>query len=223
MPLRCKDTQTPAGDIVVHRGVVARGYVQSGAAVSAQVDAERRLDIARNHTATHLLHKALRDVLGEHAQQRGSLVAPDRLRFDFAHLNALSEDELQEIERRVNAAVRSNYAVGYNVMSQDEARQAGAMMLFGEKYGDVVRMISVGDSFSRELCGGTHLHATGEIGLFLLASESSIGAGLRRIEALTGRSAEAYVRQHLGLLSDVSRRLQAPPDRDLGQAGRFVR
>jgi alanyl-tRNA synthetase len=206
-----RDTQTPAGDIVVQRGVVARGYVQSGAAVSAHVDAERRLDIARNHTATHLLHKALRDVLGEHAQQRGSLVAPDRLRFDFAHLNSLSEGELHEIERRVNAAVRSNYAVGYNVMSQDEARRAGAMMLFGEKYGDVVRMISVGDSFSRELCGGTHLRATGEIGLFLIASESSIGAGLRRIEALTGRGAEAHVRRHLGLLDDVARRLQAPP------------
>jgi len=205
------DTQTPLGDLVVHRAVVTRGYVQSGARVQAVVDEERRLDIARNHTATHLLHKALRKVLGDHAQQRGSLVSPDRLRFDFAHLNALSQDEMHEIERLVNAAVRANYRVVYNTMSQDEARSAGATMLFGEKYGDVVRMISVGDDFSRELCGGTHLSATGQIGLFVLASESSIGAGLRRIEALTGRGAEAYVRERLGVLNDVAHRLQAQP------------
>ena len=114
---------------------------------TASVDTERRLDIARNHTATHLLHKALRDVLGEHAQQRGSLVAPERLRFDFAHLTALSEEEILDIERRVNAAVRANYAVGTATMSQNEARQAGATMLFGEKYGEVVRMVSVGDDY----------------------------------------------------------------------------
>jgi alanyl-tRNA synthetase len=206
-----RDTLTPIGDIIVHRGVVAHGYIQAGGAVAAQVDVERRLDIARNHTATHLLHKALREVLGEHAQQRGSLVAPDRLRFDFAHLNALSEKELHDIEQRVNAAVRADYSVAYSTMSQNEARAAGATMLFGEKYGDIVRMISVGDSFSRELCGGTHLHATGQIGLFLISSESSIGAGLRRIEAITGRGAEAFVRERLGLLASVAQRVQAQP------------
>ncbi len=206
-----RDTLTPFGDVVVHRGVVAQGYIQGGAHVSAQVDNERRLDIARNHTATHLLHKALRDVLGEHAQQRGSLVAPDRLRFDFAHLSALSEAEVKDVEQRVNAAVRANHAVSTATMSQDEARQAGAMALFGEKYGDVVCMVSVGDAFSRELCGGTHLHATGEIGLFVVMSESSVGAGLRRIEAVTGRGAEAFVRERLGMLADVAHRLQASP------------
>jgi alanyl-tRNA synthetase len=197
--------------VIVHRGVVARGYIQAGAQVHAQVDGERRLDIARNHTATHLLHKALREVLGEHAQQRGSLVAPDRLRFDFAHLNALTDDEIHEIERRVNAAVRANYPVQASTLTQNEARQAGAMMLFGEKYGDVVRMISVGDDYSRELCGGTHLHATGEIGFFIIVGESSVGAGLRRIEALTGRGAEAYVRENLDLLSSLARQLQTQP------------
>jgi alanyl-tRNA synthetase len=209
--LAVRDTLTPFGEVIVHRGVVAQGYLQGGAQVTAQVDNERRLDIARNHTATHLLHKALRDVLGEHAQQRGSLVAPDRLRFDFAHLSALSEAELKDIEQRVNAAVRANLAVGTATMSQDEARQAGAMALFGEKYGDVVRMVSVGDAFSRELCGGTHLHATGQIGLFVITSESSVGAGLRRIEAVTGRGAEAYVRERLGMLASVAHRLQANP------------
>ena len=206
-----RDTQTPLGDVIVHRGVVARGYIQAGAQVHAQVDGERRLDIARNHTATHLLHKALREVLGEHAQQRGSLVAPDRLRFDFAHLNALTDDEIHEIERRINAAVRANYPVQASTLTQNEARQAGAMMLFGEKYGDVVRMISVGNDYSRELCGGTHLHATGEIGFFIIVGESSVGAGLRRIEALTGRGAEAHVRENLDLLSSLARQLQTQP------------
>ncbi len=206
-----KDTQSPLGELIVHHARVGRGYLQAGARVQAAVDGERRLDTARNHTATHLLHKALRQVLGDHAQQRGSLVSPERLRFDFAHLNPLSDSEMREIERLVNAAVRANHAVASSILTQDEARAAGATMLFGEKYGDVVRMISVGDAFSRELCGGTHVTATGQIGLFVLVSESSIGAGLRRIEALTGRGAETYVRERLSILNDVTRRLQAQP------------
>ncbi len=209
--LDVRDTQKPLGEVIVHRGVVARGYLQAGARVHARVDGERRLDIARNHTATHLLHKALREVLGEHAQQRGSLVAPDRLRFDFAHLSPLAQEQIHEIERRVNAAIRANYPVAPCILAQREARQAGAMMLFGEKYGDTVRMISVGDDYSRELCGGTHLHATGEIGFFVIVSEGSIGAGLRRVEALTGRIAEAHVRARLGVLDGVARELQAQP------------
>jgi alanyl-tRNA synthetase len=175
------------------------------------VDEERRLDIARNHTATHLLHRALQKVLGEHARQAGSLVTPERLRFDFTHLRPVSEQELRQVERHVNAAIRANMPVQPRVTSFDEARSAGAMALFGEKYGDRVRMISIGDGYSRELCGGTHLNHTGQMGYFQIVSESSIGSGLRRIEAMTGRGAEAHVQQQLDLLAETAAALQTQP------------
>jgi len=195
------DTQR-VGGLIVHLGRVASGEVRTGDGVIARVDAERRDDVRRNHTATHLLHAALREVVGEHAEQRGSLVAGDRLRFDFAHLRALEPRELRAIERHVNAAIRADLPVADATLSIDEARREGATMLFGEKYGDQVRVVSVGD-ISKELCGGTHLGRTGEIGAFLLLGERSVGAGLRRIEALTGRWAEAEARRCLDRLDAI--------------------
>ena len=201
----------PLPEIAAHVGQVSQGLLRVGDQVRAEVDQEHRLDVARNHTATHLLHHALQKTLGDHARQAGSLVAPDRLRFDFTHLQAVSADELQQIEREVNAIVRADLPVASAVTSFDQAKAAGAMALFGEKYGDTVRMITVGDAYSRELCGGTHLHSTGQIGLFHILSESSVGAGLRRIEAVTGRGAEAFFNQQLDLLSRVSDTLETRP------------
>jgi alanyl-tRNA synthetase len=205
------ETRHPLPELTVHFGQVVDGVVRTGESVEAKVDQERRLDIARNHTATHLLHRALQKILGEHARQAGSLVAPDRLRFDFTHLQPVSGEELRQVEREVNAAIRANLPVGATTTSFDQARAQGAMALFGEKYGDTVRMITVGDGYSRELCGGTHLHSTGEIGFFHILSESSVGAGLRRIEAVTGRGAEAYIQQQLDVLSAAADALQTRP------------
>ncbi len=202
----------PLPGLTVHVGYVVEGLVAQGEQVEARIDVERNLDIARNHTATHLLHRALQKVLGEHARQAGSLVAPDRLRFDFAHLKQVSGEELRQIEREVNAAVRADLPVAAQITSFEQARAAGAMALFGEKYGDRVRMISVGDEYSRELCGGTHLHRTGQIGLFKILGESSIGSGLRRIEAVTGRGAEMYVEQQLDQLAEAAAIAQVQPE-----------
>ena len=198
------DARHPIAGLIVHMGHVVEGTVRSGEQVEAIVDESRRLDIARNHTATHLLHHALRSVLGDHARQAGSLVAPDRLRFDFTHLQPVSPSELRQIEREVNAAVRADLGVHSDVSSYQQARDSGAIALFGEKYGDTVRVVGVGDDYSRELCGGTHLRSTGQIGLFKIISESSIGSGLRRIEAVTGRAAEEYIERQLDLLSQAA-------------------
>jgi len=208
--VRVLDTQWVQPEFFVHRGVVEEGHLKVGDEVVAEVDKERRLDIMRNHTATHLLHKALREVLGGHARQSGSLVAPDRLRFDFTHMAALTPEELREIEHRINAKIRENLPVTAQVMDYDQAIAAGAVAIFGEKYGDRVRMVSI-DDYTKELCGGTHLRATGEIGLFHIVGEESIGAGLRRIEALTGRGAERYMQEALTTLVQAADRLQAPP------------
>ena len=178
-------------DWIIHLGVVD-GSFQEGQSVQLKVENGPRLDTARNHTATHLLHRALRQVLGEHAQQKGSLVEPDRLRFDFSHLSSVSDEELKEIELRVNQAIWNAYQVTTAVKGIDDARKMGAVALFGEKYDDQVRVVQVGD-FSMELCGGTHISSTGQIGFFKILSEGSVGAGLRRIEAVTGRSAWQYV------------------------------
>jgi alanyl-tRNA synthetase len=200
------DTQSPLPGLIVHYGTVAQGRMRNGDSVVAKVDKDRRLDIARNHTATHLLHKALRGVLGEHAQQSGSEVAPDKLRFDFTHLQALTEDELEEIGGRVNAKIRENLSVVTQITDYETAIAAGAFAIFGEKYGDRVRMVSTGD-YTRELCGGTHLKATGQIGFFHILSEASIGRGLRRVEAVTGRGAEEYLHQILTMLEEIASRL----------------
>jgi alanyl-tRNA synthetase len=196
-------TRSPVPGVIVHYGKVRRGSLQEGEEVVARVDTDRRLDIARNHTATHLLHKALRETLGEHAQQSGSEVAPDRLRFDFTHLRAVEPDELDAIELRVNEKIRDNLQVSTVVTDYQAAVGSGAFAIFGEKYADVVRMVSAGD-YSKELCGGTHLQATGQMGFFHILSEGSIGRGLRRIEAVTGRGAEELVLQRLSLIERMA-------------------
>ncbi|MBU2008683.1 MAG: alanine--tRNA ligase [Chloroflexi bacterium] len=192
------------GDIIFHRTKVTDGFLSLMDRVEARVDAERRLDIARNHTATHLLQAALRKVLGAHVRQKGSLVAPERLRFDFTHLEAPSPEELRKVEALVNSYIRANLPVVSRTRPYKEALEQGAIALFEEKYGEEVRVLEIGQpTLSMELCGGTHLRATGEIGPFLITTEASIGAGLRRIEALTGRGAEHYVKECLAILGQA--------------------
>jgi alanyl-tRNA synthetase len=172
---------------------VSRGVLKPRDLVSAIVDPDVRDATRRNHTATHLLHAALRKVLGTHVKQAGSLVAPDRLRFDFVHFQAIPREQLDEIERIVNEQIYRNAPVQTDVKSVEEAMASGAMALFGEKYGERVRVVSIGDgSFSKELCGGTHVRATGDIGFFLITQESGVAAGVRRVEALTGAGAVDY-------------------------------
>jgi alanyl-tRNA synthetase len=212
-----------ASDATLHQGKVAEGSLAVGDEVEAIVDVERRGDIARNHTATHLLQFALRQVLGEHVQQRGSLVAPDRLRFDFSHLKALSEKQIAEVNKIVNEKIRQNLPVkGKERVPYKEAIEEGAIALFDEKYGDEVRVLKIGKPneplVSAELCGGTHVNATGEIGLFHIISESSIGAGLRRIEAVTGRGAEEYVSQRLADSHKAAEKLEAELDKERKKA-----
>jgi len=177
------------------------------------VDRERRLDIARNHTATHLLQFALRQVLGEQVQQRGSLVAPDRFRFDFSHLVAMMPEEIQQVQYIVNDKIRQNLEAYGEELPYQKAIDEGAIALFDEKYGDVVRVLKIGKPFiSAELCGGTHVALTGQIGLFHIISESSIGSGLRRIEAVTGRGAEKLVEKRLSDLQKAAEYLEAELD-----------
>src|SRR6185295_8754383 len=183
-----EDTYSPAAGYHVHKTTVERGALSVGATVHARVDAERRRRIRANHTGTHLLHAALREVLGPHVKQAGSLVAPDRLRFDFTHYAPLREDEVAEIERLVNGEVLHNRTVETIIKPLEEALNSGAMALFGEKYASNVRVVSV-PGFSTELCGGTHVASTGDIGPFKIISDSSIAAGVRRIEALTADAA----------------------------------
>jgi alanyl-tRNA synthetase len=204
----------PAAGVIVHVGEVVTGAPQVGDLAIAQVDAARRKDIMRNHTATHLLHAELHAVLGEHARQAGSLVAPDRLRFDFTHPEAVSPEQLETIEARVNRAISSNFALNISLKSQQEAIGEGAIALFGEKYGDVVRTIRIGQPmpFSYELCGGTHVEETGDIGLFLITSEGSAAAGIRRIEAVTGRAAYELVQRRFRVLKQSAHLLSTTPD-----------
>jgi alanyl-tRNA synthetase len=180
------------------------------------VDGERRLDVMRNHTATHLLHAQLRAVLGDHVQQRGSLVAPDRLRFDFSHDRPIEQDELDTIARNINEAILANMPVVAAWKDLETAKAEGAMALFGEKYGEQVRTISIltpDDSrYSYELCGGNHVAQTGVIGPFVIASEGSVAQGIRRVEALTGHGAEAYIRRSLRRLNQAAARLGATPE-----------
>ncbi|KZY29358.1 alanine--tRNA ligase [Alcanivorax sp. HI0083] len=197
----------------VHLGKVESGSLKVGGKVSAYVDVERRRAIMRNHSATHLMHAALREVLGEHVQQKGSLVAADYLRFDFSHGEAVSEDQREQIEILVNRQILANTAVTTELMDIDAAREAGAMALFGEKYDDQVRVLSMGsDGFSKELCGGTHVSRTGDIGLFRITLEASAAAGVRRIEAVTGEHALAVMRQQERALSEIAATVKSSPD-----------
>jgi alanyl-tRNA synthetase len=197
-----EDTQK-LRDAFAHAGSLARGRVRVGDRVHALVDTEARAATARNHSATHLLHAALRNVLGMHVQQKGSLVEPSRLRFDFSHFQAVTPDELATIERMVNAEIRANREGRTRVMAYDDAVAAGAIALFGEKYGDSVRVLNFGE-FSTELCGGTHVGRTGDIGLFKIVAEGGVAAGVRRIEAVTGQGALDYVNDTERKLRDVA-------------------
>jgi alanyl-tRNA synthetase len=190
--------KAPQGQFV-HSVMIESGELRTGDQVEAEVDRPLREDIIKNHTATHLLHRALKDVLGEHVNQAGSLVSPDRLRFDFSHFGGISPEELQEIELRVNQQIWQSTELNISLQPIAEAKALGAMALFGEKYGDIVRVVRVGN-YSVELCGGCHVTTTAQIGLFKIAGESGIGSGVRRIEAFTGRHAYEYMEQQLELL-----------------------
>ncbi|WP_457643504.1 alanine--tRNA ligase [Persephonella sp.] len=201
------DTKTPVEGIIIHRGKVIYGQLKKGSVAAARVNKERRQDIMRHHTATHLLHAALRNLLGEHVKQAGSLVHPDYLRFDFTHFESLSEEEIKRIEELVNQEIMENHPVICREMPIDEALKSGAIAIFEEKYGDVVRVISAG--ISTELCGGTHVSRTGDIGYFKILSETAVASGTRRIEAVAGRKAvESSLREHF-LLKEISRTLTA--------------
>jgi len=205
-----KDTTRPAPAVVVHKGVVLVGRIAVGQTVHAAVNATTRMDAARNHTATHLVHAALRELLGPHVKQYGSLVTPSRLRFDFAHFRPLTARDIDDIETMVNEQIRRNQTVRTDVMGIQDAVQAGALAFFGDKYGNDVRVVTV-DTFSKELCGGTHCAHTGEIGLFRLVSETGVAAGVRRIECVTGSGALMQVRQLEREMRELSELLKASP------------
>jgi alanyl-tRNA synthetase len=210
-----EDVRNPVGGLIVHLGRVTQGNPRESDPARALVDSGRRWDIMRNHTATHLLHAALHRVLGEHARQAGSLVAPDRLRFDFTHPQAMTANELAQVEALVNDAVLENYALEVVERTREEAIAEGAMALFGETYGERVRTINIGrggQRISYELCGGTHVPETGVIGVFLITSEGSVAAGIRRIEAVTGRGALQRIRSRLQSLQSAADRLGSTPE-----------
>ena len=200
-------------DLIIHRGKVVAGSISVGDEVEAKVDVARRLDIARNHTATHLLQAALRQTLGNLIYQKGSLVEPERFRFDFSHLATVTEEQLSEIQRQVNEWVRQNLKAKAKRVRYKQAIADGALALFEEKYGETVRMLEIGEpAISKELCGGTHVKSTGEIGLFLITSESSIGTGLHRIEAVTGRKAESLVESRLTAFQSIAKEVEGSLD-----------
>jgi len=207
---RVDDTQK-SGDAIVHFGAMEQGTLSTGDALEAVVDADRRQAVRLNHTATHLMHAALRQVLGDHVTQKGSLVAPDRLRFDFSHYEGVTPGQLQEIEDLVNAEIRKNISADTDLMTYDDAIESGAMALFGEKYGDKVRVLRLGD-FSVELCGGTHVERTGDIGVFKITHEGGVASGVRRIEAMTGAGALAWIDANQKTLNDLSGLLRSTPD-----------
>ncbi len=216
--LAVEDTVRKAGDLFVHLGTVRHGTLKVGEAVELRVDSERRRKLRANHSVTHLLHQALRQRFGEHVTQKGSLVAPDRLRFDFSHPRPLSQEDIAAIEAEVNDRIRHNAEVRTRLLSPDRAVEEGALALFGEKYGEEVRVVAMGGAldgadrpYSVELCGGTHVHRTGDIGLFKIVGEISIASGVRRIEALTGAAAEAYLAEEEELLRQSAAALRTSP------------
>jgi alanyl-tRNA synthetase len=219
--VRVDGVRRPAAGIITHIGEVIQGSPKVGEDAVAQVDGARRADIQRNHTATHLLHAELHKVLGEHARQAGSLVAPDRLRFDFTHPEAMTETQLEQVEAGVNHAILENHQLRIATKGREEAMKEGAMALFGEKYGEVVRTVTIGDEhgISYELCGGTHVDETGVIGLFLITSEGSAAAGIRRIEAVTGKRAYDILHGRMKILKETARELSVPVE-DVGKAVR---
>src|SRR5207253_9006898 len=213
---RVADTQKKAGDLFVHAATVETGTLRVGAPLALEVDHARRSFIRQNHSATHLLHEALRQVLGDHVAQKGSLVAPDRLRFDFSHPKPMNDDEVERVEDIANAVVLENSPVTTRLMAVDDAIASGARALFGEKYGEEVRVVAMGEGggntigWSVELCGGTHVRRTGDIGVITLTGESAVAAGVRRIEPFTATAARKYG-HHLGELAKAAAaELKAP-------------
>ena len=219
---RVTDTQKKAGDLFVHLGTVEQGTLKPGTALALEVDHTRRSSIRAHHSATHLLHEALRQVLGDHIAQRGSLVAPDRLRFDFVHQKPITAEELSRVEDIANNVVLENDEVTTRLMAVDDARDAGARALFGEKYGDEVRVVSMGKTarehganalgWSVELCGGTHVRRTGDIGLITVTGESAVSSGVRRIEALTGNHARKHANDTIALAKTAAAELRTTVD-----------
>jgi alanyl-tRNA synthetase len=205
----------------VHKGVIKDGEITVGDRVLLQVDGERRKATARNHTATHLLQAALRQVVGGHIKQAGSLVAPERLRFDFTHYEGIDPDALEQIEALVNRWIWENQPIDVEVMATEEAIEKGATALFGEKYGEEARVISLGD-YSQELCGGSHVQRTGEIGIFTVVSESGVAAGVRRIEALTGQGAYDHLRAQEQELKQAAQLLKASPHEVVAKVERLL-
>ena len=207
---KVQDTRRPLKGLIVHYGSLNEGHLRVGDTVQADVIEQRREDTMRNHSATHLLHKALRNLIGSQVEQRGSLVEPERLRFDFTCPRALTDAELAQIDEQINRWIRADFAVQTTIMPLQEAMTTGAMALFGEKYDNFVRVVSMGSSI--ELCGGTHCLSTGQIGLYITVQETSVAAGIRRIEALTGRAAEAYLRRRSATVERIAAKLQTQPD-----------
>jgi alanyl-tRNA synthetase len=216
------DTQRKLGSLIIHIGRVTDGAIKLGENAHLEIDGNRRKLLKANHSATHLLHKALRKHLGDHVTQKGSLVAPDRLRFDFSHPKPLSSQDLQTTEQQVNEQIRENTSVDVRVMSPNEAIKEGALALFGEKYGDEVRVVSMGEEtqvpFSIELCGGTHVNRTGDIGYFKILSESGVAGGVRRIEAVTGRAAEEFAAAQNQVIANLADLFKAPPQNIMERA-----
>ena len=215
------DTQKQGGQLFLHKGRVVQGSFTNNQACEVTVDEEVRRATERNHSATHLLHAALRQVLGEHVAQKGSQVNAERLRFDFSHFEPMSSDEIATIERLVNEQIRRNHAVSAQIMHKDDAVKAGAMALFGEKYGDEVRVLGMGD-FSIELCGGTHVQRTGDIGLFKIVSETGVAAGVRRLEAVTGHGAMDFIANREQALLSIAGLLKAGPDKALDKVQQLL-
>ena len=202
------DTQKIKSDVFGHHGTATHGTLKVGDSVTAQVNTAVRAQTMRNHSVTHLMHKALREVLGDHVQQKGSLVNAERTRFDFAHNAPVTDAQIRAIEGKVNAEILANAATHARVMDIESAQKTGAMMLFGEKYGDTVRVLDIGSS--RELCGGTHVGRTGDIGLFKVVGESGVAAGVRRIEAITGANALGYLQSLEDTVAQAAGALKAP-------------
>lgn len=219
--VRITDVRKPVQGLISHLGVVEEGFVAVGSGARASITLDHRQETARHHTATHLLHRALKDTLGDHVNQAGSYVGPKRLRFDFTHFQAVTAEEIRNIEDQVNREILKNSPVVPTITDLESAKKQGAMALFGEKYEDEVRMVQVGES-SLELCGGTHVRSTGEIGLFRVLSEGSVAAGVRRIEAVVGREALNHVRTHDMILEELQSKLQVPADELPEQVERLI-
>ncbi|HUT53569.1 MAG TPA: alanine--tRNA ligase [bacterium] len=210
LEIKVVDAKKPLENLIVHHCILEKGAVAAGDTVNLEVDEAKRMDTARNHSATHLLQAALREIVGDHVHQKGSLVTPDRFRFDLTHFSPVTADQLRQVETRVNQWVRENHEINLQVLSHKEAVKKGAMALFGEKYGETVRMVEMGP-FSRELCGGTHARRTGDVGMFKVVAESSVAAGVRRIEAVTGRAAVAEAQRIEDQVKEAALCLRANP------------